>query len=157
MASDFLRSAPDGKIRDVKAYLRERMPSVKFGFLQERVTRARLDWPDLVAATALYEELLAADFEFHDIAPRGLYFRLRGAGAVDPCLFGERETKKAMRIPPEGTRARPRSDAIQEAASDSKATANWVQVTTAERRLNLADPQATSGQWQSLATKGGKS
>lgn len=148
----------DDKTRkDTRNYLRERMPGVSFGFVQEHINRCQLDWRFLPRAIHLYNEMVSLDLGFHDIdANRGLYFRLRDTGVVDSRLIEDSQLSEAMRCPPSNTRAYARGRAIREAAFEEGTVANWQEVKNANRRAYFGDPLSTTYSWQPLKSPGAK-
>lgn len=142
-ARPYLRDAPE---RGMREYLRDRLPAVRFAFLEERMERSDLDWADLPRAISLYEKMIALDLLYHDISESGLFAKLCRSGVIDT-LVEPNEVRAAMRQPPCDTRAKARGQAIAETASESGVNANWLQVQTASRRAAFPDPTSTVLTW----------
>jgi hypothetical protein len=123
------------------------MPAIRFHFLTDRLERADLSWGDLPRATAIYNEMLAFDLRYHDLASDGVYFELCNRGLIDSTLVGPADIAKAMAQPPPGTRARARGMAILEACKDPEAVADWHLVRTADRKTLLSNPFSTRRRW----------
>jgi len=132
--------------------LQERMPAVRFTFLEERMRRHRLAWSELPRAAALYERMVALDLLYHDVSELGLFGRLCSAGAIRS-LFGKAEVLAAMRQPPRGTRAEARARAITEVANDASARGNWLEIRTTSRRAEFKDPMCTTFTWAAQKAK----
>lgn len=143
--------------RDIRNYLKERMPAVSFYFLEDNISRNKLNWANLPRAIALYNKMIALDIMFHDInSEHGIYFRLRDTGMVDSQLVDSFRLHEAMCQPPRDTRAYARGNAIREAASERGTVANWTEVKNANRRANLFDPLVATHTWQELKRVGPK-
>lgn len=136
--------------RDIRNYLKEQMPAVGFYFLEEHISRNRLNWCDLPKARRLYDKMISMDILFHDIREQGLYFRLRDANMVNSELVNKAHLHEAMCNPPRDTRAYARGSAIREAASESGTVASWVEVRNRNRHVQLPDPLVTTYIWQQL-------
>ena len=138
-----------GKIhRDIKGYLKERMPAVEYYFLDENLFRNRLEWHDLPKASRLFDKLVALDMTYHDVTNQGLYFRLIDAGILDFKLIDFNRVKNAINQAPCDTRAFARSNAIKEAVNETGTVANWTEVRNNTRRASLTDPLLTTYTWQ---------
>src|SRR5699024_365008 len=104
--------------------------------------RHGLDWDD--------PRLQMVDLQYSDLRPgRGLYDRLRAAGAV-PTLVSQEEVDRAVRTAPRSTRAHLRGGLIA-AHRDRVPSAGWDAITLAGpaggHRLRLADPRLGSADW----------
>lgn len=130
----------------VRQHLRERMPAIKFAFLEEQMRRDGLAWPDLPRVSVLYDRMIALDLSYHDVSEQGLFAKLCRAGVIRS-LAAEAEMRAAMRRPPRGTRAEARARAIVEVAGDSSARGNWREVRTSSRRAVFTDSSRTSFEW----------
>ena len=131
--------------RGIKEFLRERMPTITFSLLEDRVSKSRLDWRDYVRAAELYQRLRVLDLNYHDIGAAGLYWRLRQRGAVNSRLVTDMEIAFARNNPPSGTRARLRAEGIKALCSDSNAFATWERVESKEQVMILDDPLVATG------------
>ncbi len=140
-----------GKLhRDIKGYLKERMPAVQFYFLEESLCRNKLEWSGLPKAISLFNKMIALDMMYHNVGNQGLYFRLRDTGILDSKLLGYKIVKNAVCHPPRGTRAFARSSAIREVANEAGTVANWTEVRNKSRRTTFLDPLLTTYVWQLL-------
>ena len=136
--------------RDVRNYLKERMPAISFHFLDEHMNQNKLNWSDMLKAKKLYNEMIALDLMYHDISTRGIYFRLRKTEIIDSQLIDLLRLNRALRQPPQDTRACARSKAIQEASREQGTVANWTEVKNANRRAYFPDPLVSTFTWQPL-------
>lgn len=134
--------------RGLRDRLRERVPSVTFGLLEERMERHRLSWSMLGRAQELWNRAIAMEFRYHDIKPDGLYWALRDKGIVNTRIVNDHLVHEAMTQPPEGTRAKRRGQAIREVFRDRKATATWSSVITPTRTLDLRHPYNMAVEWE---------
>ncbi len=146
----------DGAGIDIHGFLRERMPRIRFHFLEDRMKRFELDWGQLPKAAELYNEMIAMDIVYHDIGENGLYHRLAKAQAVNSRMTTEEEILDARCQPPKGTRAEARAKAICEIASDSGAVANWWEAKSSRRRTRFMDPFQTEYSWEPQQATGNK-
>src|SRR5699024_6402477 len=114
----------------------------KLQLLERYRGRDGLAWDD--------PRLRMADLQYSDRRPRrGLYDRLRAAGAV-PTLVSQEEGDRAVRTAPRSTRAHLRGGLIA-AHRDRVPSAGWDAITLAGpaggHRLRLADPRLGSADW----------
>src|SRR5699024_9166283 len=114
----------------------------KLQLLERYRGRHGLDWDD--------PRLQMVDLQYSDLRPgRGLYDRLRAAGAV-PTLVSQEEVDRAVRTAPRSTRAHLRGGLIA-AHRDRVPSAGWDAITLAGpargHRLRQADPPLGAADW----------
>jgi proteasome accessory factor A len=112
------------------------------------------DWERLDAFQALRHKLFEIDTRFAQIGERGLFDKLAGQGILDHALPGLGDVASAMRVAPEGGRARLRGEWVSRlAAASSQYQCDWTAIWSHDGRyLSFADPFARSAAWCSAAT-----
>lgn len=139
--------------RGLREFFRDRIPFVTFMLLEERIEKQRLSWANLRRAVGVWQTMLITDLAYHEIGDQGLYWRLQASGAVNSKLTEAGAVIRAMTEPPEGTRAKLRSEAIRELITEEGATANWSQVMSPKRAKVFHDPFAKEVEWVPVPQK----
>jgi hypothetical protein len=132
---------------DLRGALRERVPLVPRELLMDHLRQHGLCIEDLPRAQAVLRRMQTLDLRYHDIAPTGLYWRLRERGRCNSRVVSDADVLRAAMNAPCGTRAAARGSAIVQSAGDPKARAAWHSVVSSQGTLSLPDPFATAGQW----------
>jgi hypothetical protein len=131
-------------------HFRDRLSSVSFDLLEDRMRRAKLPWADVPRMSQTLQEMLAIDLKFHDIGPSSLFWQLSKGRLINSRLVSDSEIARAMTEPPTGTRAQARGPRIRDVSNDLTARANWFNITSTQGILDLGDPFQVSGTWMPL-------
>lgn len=116
----------------------------------------RLDWATkwilFESGDLTLEQKLEMDVRFGQMNNEGTFRQLDKAGVLNHRLVGPERIERALSVPPNDTRAKPRGDAIAAlAANGATALAYWDRVVSTDKVLDISDPFALNGEWKPIS------
>jgi hypothetical protein len=113
----------------------------------------RLDWATkwilFESGDQTLEQKLEADVRFGQLNNDGIFRQLDTAGVLNHRLVSPERIERALSVPPNDTRAKPRGEAIAAlAANGASAKAYWDRVVSTDAVLDLSDPFTLDAEWK---------